>query len=384
MFLRKTASFILFSLLLTSCVEVYDIKYDLNADVITVDGFITNERGLTVNLRRSRSTGGNYYSQPLRECIVEVKVGDGSVISLNEFSSGVYVAPDNFQGQIGKTYQLHFKTPEGKVYESEKDQLVASPPIAKLYHQFNQNGILDRTGKQVAFSSLDVYADFNDAENQRNYYLWRWTDFEEQWICATCEGGKLDAKTQLCVTERNSRIIYDYRCENVCWEIYYSDEINIFADVYTNGRTVTGRPVAKIPFYVTGGGFGNRGALVEIQQYAISSNAYEYYKLLRDQAQNTGNLTDTPPAAIIGNIRNVNDASEKVVGYFGAAGVSKKRIFIDKRPHTTAYKFLMLGREPNLEPDSQPMPPLFEIRPPMASCVLSANRTPIRPEGWGL
>ena len=41
MFLRKTASFILFSLLLTSCVEVYDIRYDLNADVLTVDGFVT-------------------------------------------------------------------------------------------------------------------------------------------------------------------------------------------------------------------------------------------------------------------------------------------------------------------------------------------------------
>ncbi len=73
-----------------------------------------------------------------------------------------------------------------------------------------------------------------------------------------------------------------------------------------------------------------------------------------------------------------------MIGYFGAAGISKKRIFIDKRPHTTAYKFLMLGREPNLEPDSPPMPPIFEIRPPMAPCVLSANRTPIRPEGWGL
>jgi hypothetical protein len=384
MLLRKITFFIFFSFLLISCVEIYDIRYDFKAELVTVDGFVTDGRGLAVNLRTSISSDRNYYSQPLRDCVVELRVGDGSVVPLTEFSGGVYIAPDNFQGQAGQTYQLHFKTPQGKVYESEKEKLAGAGSIVKLYHEFNQNGILDRTGTRVAYSSLDVYADFSDPVNERNYYLWRWMDFEEQGICATCEGGKLDSKTFQCVPDRNIRTAYDYRCDKACWEIYYSNEVNIFSDVYTNGRTVTARAVSKIPFYATGAGFSNRAALVEIQQYSISSGAYEYYKLLKDQAQNTGNLTDTPPAAIIGNIKNVNDASEKVVGYFGAAGVSKSRLFIDKRPYTTAYKFLMLGRDPNLEPDQQPMPPLFEFRPPMAPCVLSANKTPVRPEGWAL
>jgi hypothetical protein len=314
---------------------------------------------------------------------VEVRVGDGSVIKLTEFSSGIYVAPASFEGKVGQTYQLYFKTPSGKIYESEKEVLVASPPIDKIYHQFNQNGILDRTGKRVAFSSLDIFVDLQDPANQRNYYLWKWIDFEEQGICATCEGGRLDSKTKQCITERNSRITYDYRCEEPCWEIFYSNEVNVFSDVFSNGRAIAARAVAKIPFYAVGGGFGNSKALVEIQQYSISANAYEYYKLLRDQTQNTGYLTDTPPAAIIGNIRNINDASEKVVGYFGAAGITKSRLLIDKRPYSpTAIKYLMLSRDPNLEPDSPPMAPLFEIRPPLAPCVLSITRTPIRPEGW--
>jgi hypothetical protein len=384
MFIRKITLLFIVNVLLISCVEVYDTRYGFNADVVAVDGFVTNGQGLSVTLRRSRSVGTDYYSQPLRDCTVELKIGSGSVVPLSEFSGGLYVTPNTFQGQVGETYQLRFKTADGKTYESTPERLMPPVPIAKLYYQFNQDGILDRTGTRTAFSSLDVYADFNDPANQKNYYLWRWMDFEEQWICATCEGGKLDSKTKLCVAERNSRITYDYRCENPCWEIYYSNDVNVFADIYTNGRTVTARPVARIPFYVTGAGFGNRAALAEIQQYSITSDAYEYYKLLRDQAQNTGNLTDTPPAAIIGNVRNVNDASEKVVGYFGAAGVSASRIFMDKRPYTGAARYLMLGRDPNLEPDSQPVPPLFEFRPPMAPCVMSANRTPVRPEGWGL
>lgn len=383
MFLRKVLLLIFPALALTSCVEVYDIRYTLNADVITVDGIVTNQRGLTVNLRTSRSSGLSYYSEPLRECIVEVLVGNGSVVLLKESSDGVYSAPENFEGQIGQTYKLRFKTPSGTTYESNEERLSESPPIAKIYHKFNQNGILERTGNRVLASSLDVYVDFNDPANQKNYYLWRWTDFEDQQICATCEGGKLDIQTRECVPERNSKVIFDYLCETKCWEIYQSNEVNVFSDVYSNGRTVTARRAARIPFYYIGPGFPITGALVEVQQYSITPNAYDYYKLLGDQAQNTGNLTDTPPAAIIGNIRNINDAKEKVVGYFGAAGVTKTRLFIDKKPYfSTAYKQLTLGRDPNREPGTQPMPPDYIFRPPFALCRASASRTPIQPEGW--
>jgi len=382
MFLRKAAAIIFLSFLMWSCVEVYDVRYRFNATVVTVDGFVINERGLRVSLKVARSSGTDYFSQPLRDCQVEIRRGDGLVVKLSEFEGGVYVAPATFEGVVGQTYQLHFQTPDGKVYESETERLAASPEIAKIYHQYNRNGILDRTGKQVLYSSLDVFVDFKDPADEKNFYLWRWVDFEEQGLCATCEGGRLDSKTKICIPERNSRIIYDYRCENPCWEIYYSSDINVFSDVFSNGRQVQARKVAQIPFYVLGGGFANRAALVEIQQFAISANAYEYYKLLRDQAQNTGSLTDTPPAAIIGNVRNINDPNEEVAGYFGTAGVSKARHFMDKRPHADAYKYLMLGREPNLEPFSEPAPPLFEFRPPLAPCVQSATRTPIRPNGW--
>ncbi len=383
MFLRNTPLLSFLFLFLTACVEVYDVRYDLNADVVTVDGTVTNERGLTVTLRISRSSGLNYYAEPMRDCTVEVLAGNGTSVALTETSSGVYSAPETFQGQVGQTYRLRFKTSTGVTYESDPEQLTEAPPIAKIYHQFNQNGILDRTGNRVLASSLDVYVDVNDPANRKNYYQWRWVDFEDQRICATCEGGKLDIKTRECIPERNSRALFDYVCETQCWEIYYSSDVNVFSDVYSNGRTISARLAARIPYYYIGQGFPIEGALVEIQQYAISAAAYEYYKILGDQAQNTGNLTDTPPAAIVGNVHNVSDASEKVVGYFGAAGISKSRLFIDKRPYfTDAFKFLTLGRNPGLEPDTPPMPPNFEFRPPYALCRASPNRTPIKPAGW--
>jgi hypothetical protein len=59
-------------------------------------------------------------------------------------------------------------------------------------------------------------------------------------------------------------------------------------------------------------------------------------------------------------------------------------IFIDKRPYTDAHRYLMLGRNPNLESESPPTSSLFGVLPPFAPCVQSANRTPVRSEGWRL
>lgn len=368
---------------IAACVEVYDVRFRFSADIVTVDGFVTDASAVSVFLRKARSVERNYYAEPLRNCTAEIRTGSGGSIKLTEFSSGFYVSNANFKGTVGETYQLRFTTSEGKTYESQIERLNAGPSITKAYHEFNRNGFLDRTGTRPLYSSLDIYVDFVDPANQKNFYLWKWTNFEEQYVCASCEGGLLDSKTEQCIPQRNSRIIYDYRCNGNCWDIFYSTDVNIFSDVFTNGRNIVARNVGKIPFYDLGTPFSNRASLVDVQQYAISADAYEYYKLLRDQTQTTGSLTDTPPAPIIGNIRNVADPDEKVVGYFGAAGLSSIRLFVDKRPYrTNALPALLLGRAVNLEPDSQPAPPLFEIRPPLATCVPSATRTAIKPTGW--
>ncbi|MCU0338513.1 MAG: DUF4249 domain-containing protein [Spirosomaceae bacterium] len=368
---------------IAACVEVYDTSFRFSSDVITVDGFVTNDAPVSVFLRRAKSAGRNYYADPLRNCQAEVRVSNGTTIKLTEFSSGYYVSAADFRGVAGQTYQLRFTTPEGQTYESQPELLNAAPPILKAYHEFNRNGFLDRTGTRPLYSSLDIYVDFADPPTQKNFYLWKWTDFEEQYVCASCEGGLLDAKTEQCIPQRNSRTIYDYRCNGNCWDIISSTDVNIFSDVFTNGRTVVARSVGKIPFYDLGTPFSNRASLVDVQQYAITGEAYEYYKLLRDQTQTTGSLTDTPPAPIIGNVRNVTDPNEKIVGYFAAAGLSSTRLFVDKRPYRpNALPALLLGRTVNLEPDSPPAPPLFEIRPPLATCVPSAIRTNRKPTGW--
>ncbi len=65
----------------------------------------------------------------------------------------------------------------------------------------------------------------------------------------------------------------------------------------------------------------------EVKQYSLTPKSYNFWRLVTSQVTGTGSIQDPPPAVIPGNIFNVDDSNEVVVGYFGASAVSKKAIF---------------------------------------------------------
>ena len=377
----KISTILLFLMSVQACVSPYDVRYSLAADLLTVEGFVTDASGTTVSIRLSRSEQVSVYSEPVKGCIVEILAGNGSKINLKENQPGFYSTPDGFQGVAGETYQLRFRTVEGKTYESSVEKIALAPAIKKVYQEFNAKGQLDKLGEKVLFSTFDIFVDFDDPADQKNSYLWQWQLFEKQEACITCQEGYLDSQTLKCVGASTRFTIYptyDYRCKGNCWDLFYSSDINILSDVYANGRTIAARRVAQVPYY------SESGSLIEIQQYAISNAAFQYYSLLRDQTQTTGTLADTPPAPIVGNVKNTGDKGEIVVGYFGAAGIKKARYWVERAGfgNKGGIRTYLLGRPSNFEPESPPRPPTFEIRPPLFPCVTTRNRSPLLPEGW--
>ena len=101
-------------------------------------------------------------------------------------------------------------------------------------------------------------------------------------------------------------------------------------------------------------------------------------KLLTEQSQNNGGLADTPPAPLIGNVVNTNDASEAVGGYFMVSSERSSLFWIDRkdaveqRLPTQGF----LGRPVSLEFSELPS------RPPLAPCEEGRSRTPFKPQGW--
>jgi hypothetical protein len=67
-----------------------------------------------------------------------------------------------------------------------------------------------------------------------------------------------------------------------------------------------------------------------VSQHSLSYNAYLYWEKMRAQAGDTGGLFETQPSSSRGNIYNMNDPEEKVLGYFYVSQVQEKRITVSE------------------------------------------------------
>ena len=367
-------------LVLDGCVGPFEPELSLDADLLIVESMLTDlPETQFVKISRSRAVYGTSATTPIGKARVEVLINETTRLPLRESKPGYYELPEGFRGRVGERYQLQFQTAEGVRYQSTVETMPAVPPIEKLYDTFDDQGIVNPERTKITPANL-IYLDTQDPDDVRNFYSWTWTLWERQAWCASCTQGlyylNSDARSGICVFTRSlpTNNVYDYGCFGACWEILRSSETNLFADIYTNGRPLTGRVVARIPFYQA------VPALVEIRQSSLTPDAYRYFKLLENQTQNTGSLADTPPSPLVGNVRNLGDEHENVVGYFTASATASVRYWL-ARQNTTGNLigfFQALNNRPiNPEPPSAPPP-----RPPSAACVLSETRTPIKPEGW--
>lgn len=381
--LRRTLPFGSLLFTLFSCIDPYDPGLKLTANVLVVDGSVTDlpERQ-KVKISRSQVYSGRSATAPLPGARVEIVVNGNTVIPLTENREirGLYEAPEGFRGQAGNSYQLRFSLADGQRYESTAEPLVVAPRIEKVYDKFDAKGIAN--AEKTVFSPAHLlYVDVQDPASERNFYRWNWTLWESQVWCASCERGifiQTNAFTGdgFCQSDRTLPVgnVFDYTCISPCWDIFQGYELNLFADNFSNGKTIVGRLAAKIPYYQA------QSALVEIRQQGLSAGAYQYYRLFETQTQTVGGLADTPPAPIVGNIRNVANDQEPVVGYFSASGVASVRYWLTRQNTGTVpigLMYALFGRNANPEPSS-PLPP----RPPASRCVLSDTRTPVKPAGW--
>jgi len=381
------------AVLLHSCIDAYDPGIPLNSNLLVVSGIITNlNETQTISLSRSRSTvDSGSVSTPIRRATVTVLVNGTTPITLLESQPGTYSFPDDFRGQVGATYQLRFRTEEGISYESSVETMATVAPILKAYDQFNPQGT-KTTADGVNVPANDVYIDFQDPANARNFYLWRWRLYEQQLWCATCQQGRyivqdvgpvgsgpIDVLGCVRDTTLSLSIQFDYPCRELCWDIFYNTDIDVSADTYTNGQLQTGHKVASVPIYQ------RNPALIVVQQLSLSPNAYRYYKLFADQVQNTGTLADSPPAPISGNIKNLANSTENVIGYFSAAAVTETRHKIKRQDVTTGtfqgLFYAINGRTPRLE-SSLPGSSTYGGSVASALCVSSRTQTDQFPPGW--
>ena len=293
--IAKKNILIIFSLsIIFGCIEPFEPDIDGYDDFLVVEGGISNESP-PYQIRLTRTTAYDDSELPVeRGAIVIIRDDQGNEETLQEGNNGIYTSSeDGIRGIAGVSYQLEIQT-QGNNYLSEWVTMPDSVPIQSINKEYNER-ILANDMVTEGFEIL-----VNNNGGGTGYYRWTW---EETW--------------------RFSLPGYDTIINQICWQSNRSNNLLIGSSSQVQGinnafiRNVTLDDGRLLDRYS-----------IQVNQYTITEDAYNYWLNIANLNQNTGTLFDPLPYEIQGNITNIEDPEERVVGFFEASGVSSERIFI--------------------------------------------------------
>ncbi|TGE10244.1 DUF4249 domain-containing protein [Hymenobacter fodinae] len=285
----------------SGCVESFEPKVAVkDSNVLVVDGSINGKGVSTIRLKRTVNLTQNGTAPVERRARMFIELQSGGQYSLSETAPGTYTSAA-LDLSTSQAVRLHFTLADGREYTSVYTPIKATP-------------LIDSVSWQPTSQGLQIYVNAHDETSQSRYY--RWT-YDETWEFTSAYQSFLEYK--------NGRVVD--RTENAynCWGNEAPTAIQVGTTTRLSEDIVSQQPLTLLP--------SNSVKLrykysILVRQYALSAEEYSYWEALRKNTENIGTLFDPLPTQLTGNVHNVADASEPVIGFVGAQSVSEKRIFI--------------------------------------------------------
>ncbi len=319
-------------LIVMACVDPLNVKLPGSERRLVVDGLITDQPGpYQVKL---------YYSNQLSSIrlvpfdpvtLAQVSIFDdqNNKHVLTEITPGIYETNrDEFKGEIGRGYFLSIRTSDGREYKSDVQHMVASGEISNIYFEFETNNLL----KEDYY--LKVFIDAKGALEEDNLFRWRWTtihktkSYPERQTKST-PGGEIPIPP-LCsgyVYQRGQLIrVGDCTC-CICWSYNYSDGAFVSHNEFVSENQFNKQFLGSIP--VTSMHFSDR-YYIQVEQLSLSEEAYHFWSLVEKQQVGSTNLFQPNAIKIRGNVKNISNPDEEVLGFFGVSGVAIKSLYIQE------------------------------------------------------
>lgn len=308
-----------FIVVLLGCIDPITFKYDGQVEHLAVQSIFTNQKKVHFVRLTITSPFGSPYNQFATNAQVAITSKEGENYIFKHAESGKYFSDGEIAAIPGHTYQLKISH-KGKLYESSPITLPQANeiiPIDSIKLKFaTRYTIVYGAKEKRLLPGYDILVDFKDTPNQQNFYRWSFSRIyevetqPENYVEYSCRGCPRPAPKDCC---------------KFCW-ITESDEIleTTANDWLRDGQEIKNQPVMFIPFYQ----YMNRKLDLTLYQHSISQEAYEFFRALNNQANSTGSMFDAPPTELKGNLYNINDKNEKVIGFFEASVVASKNIRI--------------------------------------------------------
>lgn len=297
-----------------ACKERYEVALpDEQTGILVVEGFI-NILGIT-EIKLSRSTiVGERNMEFEKNAVVRIEAEDNTIYPLDEKDSGKYVSA-HLQLDMNRKYRLNIRTDENKQYTSTYEAPVITPPIDSI-SWIRYNG------------GVEIYVNAHDNINNTKYYRW---EYDETWEFKSRFQTQMDVEYSTGpLGNRIAKLVYRdplgkhadtlYRC----WKDRSSSTIKLGS----TEKLGEARVYSPIIFYPKASWELAVLYSVLVKQYGLNKDAYEFYSRIKKNTESLGSIFDAQPSEIKGNLVNIADEKELVVGYVGVGSVTEKRIFI--------------------------------------------------------
>ncbi len=305
-----------------SCIDEYWPEIDSYQNLLVVDGMITDGPGpFTVELSLSTNMNWPQY-EPLGNCTVSIIDDAGNIIDLTEQEEGSYRSAGNGeQGIPGRSYRLRVITSAGKEYGTDFQRMHKPATIDSVYplpeNRSHPESLHELSGYQFY---VDTKSDMEEA-----YYMWRLE------------------QTYQYTSDFFIHFIYDHGIQAfspidslfTCWTTEKVNRIFVFSTTGLSSSTLEKFPLNYVS--TESRALSVRYSL-QVEQLTLGKEAYEFWDELHKQNSGETSLYTQQLYQIRGNIRNISDESEPVLGYFMVAGRESKRVFVS-RPNEMPFYY---------------------------------------------
>ncbi len=303
--------------LLTSCVERYhpDELY-LRDKILVINAHITDEVGIqTIEVSRSSHIEIPGF-QAEENCLIHLLREDGES---REFDSserpGFYTAElDADFLRLGMLFHLQVMTDDGNEYHSDFDKIRPVPAIDSIYYKVES---MTYAGEDDPVNGIRFYVDFTHEDEAYEYIRWELTETYEfhnpdmdafvyynRWTMRPLEG--VD-NSRICYLTHDLPAVHSLSTKQLSFGSYTS------AFDFVPNDKIEQKLKHKYSLLV--------------RQYSVGPEGYHYWHELGANRQEQGQIFNKQPALLQSNICNIEDESEKVLGFFSMSGVQEARAF---------------------------------------------------------
>ena len=269
----------IFLIFLISCGDT-EIELPNGQELFVVEGWITNQNkqhwvkiSTTVPFDDSRT------ENPVEDAIVSIEDNAG-IFPMTHSSNGLYLT-NTFAGITARSYRVNIQLTTGEIIQSGWERLNPLMPIDTIKYDFFDEPNPE-TGEDIQIYFPIVVS--SDPVNETNFY--RYKGF------------------------RNGQLLNE------------PSELILLNDQFVNGATSLPNfiPELRYSFEDT----------IQVELHSLTKASFQFLELLKSQTTSLGSSSGTSPAALIGNLENIDDVNQVILGFFGASAVSSDTTIINQ------------------------------------------------------